>query len=149
MKGKIKEKDEEIESLRSIYEEYELMKNTLEDLSSSIIETEKINNGKNKQNSFIIDGIEIDTSQPKWKNHRKILYDFQSCLHDGNKILSLISRCGWKLENSSNHKKYIRETPRGNIQILICPCSPKTSNGWKRTWCELKKYEIELIKELL
>ena len=41
LKGKIKEKDEEIESLRSIYEEYELMKNTLEDLSSSIIETEK------------------------------------------------------------------------------------------------------------
>ena len=124
------------------------MVETLEYLSNKIIDMEKINNDKNKQNSFIINGREFKSGHPSWnKKSSPILYAFQSCLHDENKIFDLIKKCGWTLINSRNHKKYNRNTPRGNIQTLICPCSPKTTSGWKSVWCELKKYEIELIME--
>ena len=84
-----------------------------------------------------------------WKTYGTIFYEFQNCLHDKNKITKLFDKCGWELKNNNKHKKYTRETPRGNKQIIICPSSPNTSNEWKRVWCELKKYQIELIKEVI
>ena len=116
-------------------------------LSNQIIELEKINNPqKNKHNNFMVDDIPYNSKHPYWNpEYGKILFDFQSCLHDKRKITNLIKKCGWNLKNSTNHNVYTRTTSRGYEQILVIPSTPSSQDSWKKVWCNLKQLEIERI----
>lgn len=150
LKNKIKLLEEDLLNKNDILEEYTNIEDTINHLSERMVDIEIKNNKTNKTNSFIINGLEYKNGHPNWnKKYNTLLCSFQSCLHDKKKILDLIKKCKWTEVNNKNHIKYTRITPRGNKQILVSPSTPSSENSWKRVWCQLKKYEIELILETI
>jgi len=143
----IKNLNTKIKTLEERLEELTISSDLSETLSAQIVEYEKrANPPKNKQQIFMIAGLEYNKQHPNWNpEYGKILYEFQSCLHDKNKIENLIIKCGWILKNSNNHKVYTRITDRGYEQKLFTPTTPSSENSWKSVWCNLKKLEIDRI----
>ena len=131
LKG-IKEKIPEYESIiTNLNEQIEYI-STIE-----IIEAEKLKYPKNESRIKIkIDGIHYNDKHPKWrKSDSKILHAFHSCLHDGRKIKTLISKCGWNEERHSKHIIFSRIINGDLVQKFVCPTTP---SGWHTTWIILK-----------
>ena len=139
-----------LRELKKIVPEYEdiitSLNKQIEYLSTKdIIEVEKIKKPKNESRiKIIIDGILYDDKHPKWRKiDSKRLNLFHTCLHDGIKIKTLITNCGWELIRTSNHNIFTRTLENGEIQKFVSPTTPAE---WHTTWIILKRLEEERIQ---
>ena len=63
---------------------------------------------KSKKYRWTINSKPFNERHPKWEKYSHILNEFNTVLHNKNKIDKLITRLGWKLKNCNNHKVYTK-----------------------------------------
>ena len=132
----ITKKNRKIKQLKDTISEIEEEKDNLkyqselvESLTILIVEYEmKENPPKVKRNKFKVNDLPYDEKHPNWNTKDStILYEFNSVLHDKNKIENLIIKCNWTLKNSNKHKIYTRNIKNGVPQTLITASTPSST----------------------
>ena len=96
---------------------------------------------KSKKYRWTINSKPFNERHPKWEKYSHILNEFNTVLHNKNKIDKLITRLGWKLKNCNNHKVYTKLDYRF--------VSPSTPSEWATTYFNLEKIEKEIIENVI
>ena len=121
-----------------IIEYYKKLSKDIQDLSNQQLTNLKKLPEKSKKYRWTINGKPFNEKHPKWEKHSHILNEFNTVLHNKNKMESLIKRLGWKLKNNNNHKVY----EKLNYRFI----SPSTPAEWATTYFNLEKIEKEIIE---
>ena len=121
-----------------IIEHYQKLSQDIEDLSIQKFTQLKELPQKVKKYRWTINGKPFNEKHPKWEKYKNILNEFNTVLHNKNKIENLIKNLGWKLKNEKNHKVYTRL----NYRFV----SPSTPSEWATTFFKLEKIEKEIIE---